>query len=57
MNGRKIMDVLNKVMNSGEQKIMLSRDKNILAEGNYVFQLNVENIHGTFRQCKVMTIK
>ena len=58
MTGKKVLDLFNQNMNAGEQKVILDRHnkKHDLPEGNYVYQLTVENSNGTFRQCKVLTI-
>lgn len=59
MTGKKVFDLAHQHMDAGEQNVMLNRQskKHALTEGNYVYQLTVENDQGTFRQCKVMTIK
>ncbi len=56
LQGRKVMDVINERMASGEQKAALNRKSNAmrLTEGSYVYQLTVENENGIFRQCKAL---
>ena len=57
LQGRKVMDILDEKMASGEQKADLNRKTNAaLSEGSYVYQLTVENENGIFRQCKAMMI-
>jgi protocatechuate 3,4-dioxygenase beta subunit len=58
LQGRKVMDLLNEKMSSGEQKAELNRKSNAikLATGSYIYQLTVENENGIFRQCKSLMI-
>jgi protocatechuate 3,4-dioxygenase beta subunit len=57
MNGKKVLDLVDQEMNAGDQKVILDRDngKTAIPKGNYVYQLTVENQHGVFHQCKVLT--
>jgi hypothetical protein len=49
---------VNRKMNAGDQKVVLDRqiNKTALPEGNYAYQLTVENENGIFHQCKVLTV-
>ncbi|MCW3126546.1 MAG: intradiol ring-cleavage dioxygenase [Bacteroidetes bacterium] len=59
LQGRKVLNVLDQKMDAGEQKVVLSRQGNVasLATGSYVYELSVTNKNGTFKQCKLLTIK
>jgi protocatechuate 3,4-dioxygenase beta subunit len=58
MQGKKMAEVINKKMNAGNQQVTVNR--NVaglhLSEGNYVYQVTVQNENGVFRQCKVLTV-
>ncbi len=58
MAGRKVIELFRQIMGAGEHTIVLDRQSNgaLLAEGNYVYQLTVENANGFFRQCKVLSV-
>jgi hypothetical protein len=45
-------------MPAGDREVLLNRNnsRTSLTDGNYVYQLTVENENGIFRQCKVMTL-
>lgn len=59
LNAKKILDLVNTEMLAGEHKILLSRrmDALELPIGSYVYQLSVQNNHGVYRQCKLLTVK
>ena len=46
---------LQTALNQGNHKISIETDNLGLATANYVYQLEVKNKNGTFRQCKLMT--
>ena len=56
VNGKKQFDLINQRMDSGDQKVILDLNKLKLSEGNYLYQITVENENGKFHQCKVMTV-
>lgn len=55
LSGKKVAEVSEKNMGAGEQKITLNMKSLEIPNGNYVYQLEVENSNGVFRQCKMMT--
>ncbi len=55
LSGKKMAEVIRDGMGTGEQTILLDMAALGLAGGNYVYQLQVENNNGVFRQCKMMT--
>ncbi len=55
LDGKKAASINNKNMNAGEQNITLNLAALGLANANYVYQLEVSNSNGVFRQCKMMT--
>ena len=55
--GKKAAVVQRGNMPAGEQRLWLDLAELGLGNGNYVYQLNVSNSNGTFRQCKMMTAK
>jgi len=59
LQGKKVLEVLNKNLEAGEQKIILDREGNVskLPAGSYAYQLTVENQHGTFFQNKLLTVQ
>lgn len=59
MQGKKVIELINQKMMAGEQTVVFNRQtaRTVLPEGNYVYQLEVENSNGNFRQCKVFTIE
>jgi hypothetical protein len=59
MAGKKALDLVDEKMNAGDQQVVMTRQnsKTAIPQGNYVYQLTVENENGTFHQCKVLTIK
>lgn len=57
--GRKVLDLIDQNMSAGDQKVSLDKSSNAasLALGSYLYKLTVENLNGTFRQCKLLTVK
>lgn len=55
LQGKKVAEVKRTGLASGEQKIILNLNSLGIAKANYVYQLEVKNSSGTFRQCKLMT--
>ncbi len=55
--GKKVAEVIKKGLSAGDNQITLNMKKLGLATSNYVYQLQVENTNGVFRQCKMMTAK
>ncbi len=55
LTGRKVGVVSQDNMAEGAQTITLNMKQLGLATGNYVYQIEVENSNGVFRQCKMMT--
>ena len=53
--GRKMAGINRKGMQPGEQTINLNLSGLGLAAGDYVYQLQVTNSHGVYRQSKLMT--
>ena len=58
MQGKKVLDLINQKIEYGEQKVVLNKKTNgvTLADGNYVYQISVENKNGIYYQCKVLTL-
>lgn len=54
VEGRKVREVLNKKLGSGEHSIELERKE--LSAGVYAYQLSTQNELGVFRKSKVLTI-
>ncbi len=59
LSGRKVLELINEKMNSGDQKVRLDRESTNqkLSNGSYIYQITVQNETGTFRQCKAMMLK
>lgn len=57
LTGKKVSEVTKKGMSAGENQITLNMQKLGLAACNYVYQIEVENSNGKYRQCKLMTAK
>jgi len=57
VNAKKILELVNAKMDSGDKKILLDLNKTPIKSGNYIYQVTVENENGNFRQSKVLTIK
>lgn len=55
LSGTKVATIARPGMIAGEQKIEVSLKNLNLPKANYLYQLEVENSIGTFRQCKMMT--
>lgn len=55
LSGKKVAKVSKSGMSAGEQTIKLNLKEMGLASSSYVYQIEVVNAHGTFRQCKMMT--
>jgi protocatechuate 3,4-dioxygenase beta subunit len=57
VTGKKQIELINQNLDSGEHTIPLDLEKHALGNGNYIYQLTVENEKGVFRQCKVLTVE
>jgi len=55
LNGRKITTIEKEDLGSGDHTVYIDLDKPGLAAGNYVYQLEVSNKYGVYRQCKMMS--
>ena len=55
LSGRKVAEVLRSNMAPGDQQIIIDLKALGLPTGNYVYQVQVENESGVYRDCKVMT--
>lgn len=55
LNARKVVEISRKNMEAGDNQIKLNLKEQGIARGNYVYQLEVSNQKGTYRQCKMMT--
>lgn len=53
--GRKMGEIKKDNLAAGDQKIVVNLAELGAASGNYIYQLQVENSNGIFRQCKMMT--
>jgi hypothetical protein len=53
--GKKVATVDKGKMGEGEQNILLNLKSLGLPNGSYIYQLQVSNSNGVFRQCKMMT--
>ncbi|MES2689950.1 MAG: T9SS type A sorting domain-containing protein [Bacteroidota bacterium] len=53
--GKKVATINKPGMHAGEQEITVNLESLGLAKANYIYQLEVKNSNGTFRQCKMMT--
>ncbi len=53
--GRKAATITQNGLVSGNHEIKVNMNSLGLATGNYVYQLEVRNSHGTFRECKMMS--
>lgn len=53
--GRKVIEIKKGQLAAGDQQIVLDLGSNGIATGNYIYQLQVENNNGVYRQCKMMT--
>ena len=55
LSGKKIKEILNAELAAGEHAIPVDTVKLGIAAKNYIYQLEVKNTNGTYRQCKMMT--
>ncbi len=55
IEGKLLRTVFDGTLNQGNHEISIETDNLGLATANYVYQLEVKNKNGTFRQCKLMT--
>ncbi len=55
LSGKKVATISRTGLSAGEQKIEISLKNLNLPKANYLYQLEVENSIGTFRQAKMMT--
>lgn len=55
LQGKKVAEVVQKDLLSGEHRIAVDTRALGIAPANYIYQLEVENKNGVFRQCKMMT--
>jgi hypothetical protein len=55
INGKKVAVIHKPGMSAGDQEIGINLKTLSLDKASYVYQLEVENSFGTFRQCKMMT--
>lgn len=57
VTGKRVAVVQRESMPAGEQRLRIDLAELGLENGNYVYQFNVTNSNGTFRQCKMMTAR
>jgi protocatechuate 3,4-dioxygenase beta subunit len=55
LNGQKVATVLNESLQSGEHKCLVNFQKLGLATANYMYQIQVKNSDGLFKDVKMMT--
>jgi protocatechuate 3,4-dioxygenase beta subunit len=55
LSGKRVATVTRDNMAPGEQEIVINTRSLGLAQAGYIYQLEVRNSNGTFRQCKMMT--
>ncbi|HNP48183.1 MAG TPA: hypothetical protein PKK99_05915 [Bacteroidia bacterium] len=55
IHGKKVATILRPGMSAGDQTIKVNIESLGLAAANYVYQLEVKNAQGSFRQCKMMS--
>ena len=55
LSGRSIATIREGNLSAGDQEIKLDLGSRGIATGNYIYQLQVENKNGVYRQCKMMT--
>lgn len=55
LQGRKVAEIQQPNLGAGTQEIVVNTRELGIPVGNYVYQLQVENENGVFRQCKMMT--
>jgi len=54
--GIKVAEVSKRGLSSGFQEIEINTNQLGIASANYVYQIEVNNSKGSFRQCKMMTL-
>jgi len=55
LSGRKVATISQKALSTGNHEIALNMKSLGLATANYLYQIEVNNQDGVFRQCKMMT--
>lgn len=55
IQGKKVAVIEKNGLSAGDQKIEINLQSLSLPKANYLYQLEVENSNGIFRQCKMMT--
>ncbi|REJ81930.1 MAG: T9SS C-terminal target domain-containing protein [Bacteroidetes bacterium] len=55
LNARNVTDLVYENLGKGEQHIPLNFHALALAQGNYIYQVEVKNMNGIFREYKMMT--
>lgn len=55
LSGRKVKEILMNSLGAGDHEAGIDLSSLQIAPGNYIYQLQVENKNGIFRQCKMMT--
>ena len=55
LSGKRVAGIIKENMAAGEQEIKVNLRSLGLAKASYIYQLEVKNSNGTFRQCKMMT--
>ena len=54
--GNKVAEVSRHALSSGSQEIEINAHDLGIASANYIYQIEVNNSNGSFRQCKMMTL-
>lgn len=57
LDGKKVGTINKPNLSAGQQDILVNMETLGLPTGNYIYQLEVTNENGTYRQCKMMTSK
>ncbi len=55
LTGKKVAEIAQDNLGEGEHEILIDLKQMGLPASNYVYQFQVSNSHGAFRQCKLMT--
>lgn len=55
LSGRKLTTIEKNDLAAGEHSIQVNHEDLGLSRGNYIYQLEVNNSSGTFRDCMMMT--
>jgi protocatechuate 3,4-dioxygenase beta subunit len=55
INGKKVAEIKQDDVVAGDNKIIINTNQLGIANANYVYQLEIKNKNGVFRQCKMMT--